>query len=83
MKREKLPTKHTQLDQIKRAEYMRGWHDAEASLLAEQKKTNAGFTRQQLQTRMDALKAATQLASALGQSIGELSRAMCSEGGQL
>jgi hypothetical protein len=83
MKHTKLPTTHRQLQNMLAEKYAIGYREGKLEAEAHNKDELKQLEKKQAYARMEALKAATALASALGQSIGELSRAMCSERGQL
>ena len=79
----KLPRTQRQLDALIEGAYHKGY---QARMIHEEentKKRAEQLKEKRATIRLDALKAATQLASVLGQSIGELTRAMASEADQL
>lgn len=82
MKR-KLPRTQKALDAMLQSEYWRGMNNGHEEAKRAAVSADADMKRKRELARLEALSAATKLASAMGQSIGELARVMQSEANQL
>ena len=81
---QRLPRNQKDLEALIKLNYEEGWFAGHtAGKTAGRAEISQQFVHEQQKARLDALKVVTSFVHEAGQTIGELSRAMASEHGQL
>ena len=81
---QRLPRNQKDLEALLKLEYEKGWFAGHtAGKIAGRAEVGKQFASEQQQARLDALKVVTNFVHEAGLAVGELSRAMASEHGQL